>query len=1132
MTKIATTVRIAIPCLFAAGAAHSGLRCDLVSRPEAAHCLDLAQLDRSSLVVPGSTTRIPTDALVLCGQPATVPDPTDIVYVVDQTTSMKPTAILVNGTDTSGWYECNSNGNPSTPKITYSGKQEFHGLTVNIISPAFSEAAVRSVCNVAGDPYSARSTAIQTALATQAEKAPLSLAATVNFSKSLVSTQDTMTRLSDPSGLAALMASIPLSWTSGTNYENPLAWARVLLYGGTSGARTIPASPHAQKAVIFLSDGRPASKWADGLAAIAAVQAQGATWTTSSSQIPPVYGIFLGVDEVEGSVLDSLSKLTGGHYYQIPPNQPDSLGRVIQKILGELIPAKKPDGMTVVNLTNGQSSQAVKTVVNGNSFRMQLDSIVALVPGSNQLVLTTEQNGVPVSARLEIVVSDLPNRPSALDTLLTTRCDAASSLGVRPDVSGLAWADTPDRNLLLTLNTAPDQIGTLSLLASTVRSRDAEILSVAVDAARSTGGMASFATSIPWLPTTALGAGVGDLVLRSGTGWDTAVFTFAMPRDARDTASARIALRHPPDAPDSVVYFDADGDGALDEVVVHLKVAWKAGMELVLPWPDSAHLLDWTAARLELSPDSLVATFRFVPQAPGTTTAGTPLTAFWRAGTIWEWQAVPVVEHIAPVPLAAWLARGAVHDTLRIVPSEPLANALAPMDALVGKATGATSRNLSPLSAAIEPATGRLVLVFPANTIAAQLVPGDSVRFLSAISDGGGNHPAPFSKAVLVAGTDPLPEDAVLLDGDGDGRADRVVVRLLAPLSVTDSMGFSWPDTAGVLQERRLPVAAGVADSGGLRLTFDVAPFDFAATACPPAGCQNLSWMSSARFGADLRSAFPLRDGVDPAPIEARYRYSLDPADPDTLLVVFSEPMAGSLSPWIALGRASLDAYGRPLPNRRTPVWIDPTHLALLVDSADSIRTSDSLRIAAAGGLSDTAGNRPDLVARWTSIEWGAPPPVLRLSVPHPVVQAREADVPVAEPALTVVLRDPNTGAPKAPQGALPEGLETRFGGPELRLNRIPKHLGLYIYDNLGVAVLRKDLSELSDMAAAGLLQRSHRGDYVVWLAWNGKDAAGRPVSTGVYTFRVWGRFEVDGKLRLLNTTIKEGIHRRDPDLP
>ncbi len=786
--------------------------------------------------------------------------------------------------------------------------------------------------------------------------------------------------------------------------------------------------------------------------------------------------------------------------------------------------------MTVVNQTNGQRSVAIKTTVDGNSYRMKLDSLVGLQPGANQIVLSTQQNGSPVSARLNIVVSDAPGEASPLDSLLATRCDATSTLTVRPDKSGQAWADAPDANLLLTLNTAPDQLVTLSILGSTRLAEDRETNPILVTAEQANGKLTTFASSIPWQLPVSQGVVPGDRVLRSGVGWDTAVFVFTMPRDPRDTASARIALRHAPESPDSVVYFDTDGDGALDRAVAHLKLAWKTGMELRLPWPDAETFLDASAAKLSLSDDSLQAIFDFKPQSPDATTPRDKLVARWRAGAIWEWHDVPVIEHIAPVPLRARLARGPEQDTLRIAPSEGLSGTLAESDKLAARLAGEASQNLSPAGAEVDAATGELVLRFPSESIASLVVPGDSVRFLSGIADAAGNRASGKGKAVVVEGTDPLPRGAAILDTDADGRADRIVLRLVAPLAVTDSFGFRWPDTTGILQERRLAAQAAKVDSNGLRLVFDVAPFAYASTSCPDAGCQNLSWMSSARFGSDFRAGFPLRDAIDPIPKLARFAYSASQTDPDTLTVAFSETLVDrSDAPWIAVGRPSRDSLGRAIVNRRAPLRRDSSNIVFLVDSTDAVQVGDSLRLAVDGALSDKAGNQPGRLAHWARIDWGTPPPLLNVSLPHPVVHAQESDAPAAEPAITMVLQDPRTGVYSAPNATLPHGLETRFGGAIARLSRIPKHLGLYVYDNMGVAVLSKDLSNLADLDAAGLLQRNRRGEVVVWLAWNGKDTSGKPVASGVYTFRVWGRFEVDGELRVLNRTIKEGIYRQRP---
>jgi hypothetical protein len=85
-------------------------RCDLVSQASASKCLDLALLDGSTLRVPSNTTRIPSTALNLCGIPGSTPPPTDIVYIVDQSTSMRPNLILPGAEDTSGLVRVQPNG--------------------------------------------------------------------------------------------------------------------------------------------------------------------------------------------------------------------------------------------------------------------------------------------------------------------------------------------------------------------------------------------------------------------------------------------------------------------------------------------------------------------------------------------------------------------------------------------------------------------------------------------------------------------------------------------------------------------------------------------------------------------------------------------------------------------------------------------------------------------------------------------------------------------------------------------------------------------------------------------------------------------------------------------------------------
>lgn len=1322
-------------------------RCDLVSQPS--KCLDLATLNGATIHVPANTTRIPTTGLVLCGIPGTTPQPTDIVYVIDQTLSLRPDVILPGTEDTSGFYGCRGNAG-----IEFIDTIVFHTNTVAVANPATTTRAGLEAagCQVAGDPYTARATAVQAALAAHAGMVANSYAATVNFGPSITLTQDSVTKLT-PAGLAALQATVPIQYNSGTNYQAPLTWGRILLYGGASGTKTIAPSPNRNKAIIIISDGRPNQPnngvWRPFLNAsntVGNVAGYPGNWTTSASTIPPVYGIYLGTDQA-GLTLDTIAQLTGGMFASVPPEMPDSLSRVIQRILGTLIRPATPDTLVVRNLTNGQTSIATSSSSAGtNAYRMNLDSLVGLNTGANQLTLSLKESGQTINASWTVQVADGGSSTLGADSLLTERCGPASGLSLAPDKSGLAWADTVDRNLVVTLKANPQGNTSLPVTLTTLKSSDREVLPIPVPATANKDSLGTFKANIPWQPLTATGAVPGDLAIRAGLGWDTAYATFQMPRDRRDTASAKIALHRPtaasllltpsvdgpsgridavvvdseatgptlrivvrhrlgdtlpvtlsrggdgvyrgsfafaqgqtislrdtilqagplgagtdsvtgvyktskstslvqpasvrlrflnaqniavdslgfdlavgsqttvtvqvwigggfcsscgglvrfapsdpalkllstagapvtsqrlsggqlsivvrgtspvflgdivftadslgaaitarpirvlPPAPDSVVYQDMDGDGRLDRAVLYSRLAWWPGSSLQLPWPDSTHFLPWQTASLSVSRDTLQATFDLDPQGTDVTGFKTPATALWRWDATFPWQVVPVKERIAPVPTRATLSWGSGVDTLRVWPSEPLSTVFPNLSRLVGRKAGSNDPAVVPRNARVETGTGALLLLIPSDSTWTYVQPGDSVRFLSGVKDDSGNAPGSIAKHVVVEGTDPTPKDAILMDTDADGRADRVVVRLRSPLRVTESVGIRWPDTLGVLQERIVPVAAGVADSGGLRVRWDLEPFAFGATSCPVVGCDALGALITTKFGSEVRGPFAVRDGVDPIPLWAGYRFSADGTTSDTLVVRYSEAVKGGADPWVSLGKPSLDSMGHAMiPKGRLGPGDEGRTTWLLVDSASSIEGDDSLRIAArakGGTLSDVSGNTPGKLAYWVPIQWGAPPPVLRLVVPHPIAQTSETVVPSEEPPVNIMVRQTSGDSWVPAEGSNPPGMgtpqgESRFSGVVVRLNRIPETLGMYIYDNLGVLVLNQDLSSLSRLAGSGAIPRSRRGDYEVWLAWDGKDGGGKMASTGIYTIRVYGWVKDQGKVYLINQLKTAGL--------
>lgn len=1326
----------------------AGQRCDMVSQDR---CMDITTLESATIRVPLTTTRLSPEGLNLCGIPGTIPEPTDIVYIMDQSTSMVPQMILPGAEDTSGWFECNNR--VLVPMIRYVDTIMFHGQSVAVAAPTTTLADMSSVCSIAGDPYSVRLSTVQNAIRFQADKSPSSYASVVSFHGNMDAAQMTMTQLSTPAKVQGLLNAVPLMSTSGTNYEEPLTWARIQLYGGTSGATTIAPSADTSKAIIMISDGQPnAGFWQNSLRATNSVTWNGKVWTTSSPRIPPVYTIFLGVDGAAGAALQGVAQQTGGAYYQIPPYMPDSLTKVINEILGKVIKPSRPDSLFVTNLTNGQSAKSVASTATGNSFRMTLDSLVALEPGSNNLSIKVKQGTKTITANWTVLVADtsstFPKGP--LDTVIGTRCGPATTLTVKPDKSGLAWADSVDRNLLLTLTTASAGSGVLPLNLVTLKSKDAEQIGISVPVGTNPSTITNFQGTIPWADLSWDASVPGDFIVRSGSGWDSARFTFQMPRDRRDTASAQIGLHRPrtpllvmteemtgplgridvivvdseatastvsvvvkhrlgdslkvtltkgadgyfrgsfpfqeavvitprdtvlqlgptvsvvdsvigtylrltastrillpaarlrfldvlgkphdtlslsmsvgdksrvvvqaymgedpclsctgwvrfaasdygisvrsilgsgapidslqlvsgklqvdirgispvlvgslsflsdslgsqiwarpikiaPLLPDSVVYFDDDGDGDLDRADVHLRMPWSNTNGLRLPWPDSTKLLDIQTAGISISADTSVLTFTFTNGVALTTTANGALVAKWRWNEAWDWASVKVVEHIAPVPLRAVLHRGKGFDTLRVSVSEKVWPTLTPTGKLISKwMTDGSFTGVSPRLASLDGGTGDLVLVFPADSTEFQVNPGDSIRFANAgsIRDLLGNIPGEMSRRVVVEGIDRAPLSAWLFDTNADGRADRVVVRLRTPIAVVDSIGFNWPNRSGAIETRLLPIQGAKRDSADRILTFDIDPFAFGATSCPSEGCQNLAWFTTSRFPDMGKVAFPLEDRVDPIILEAKYQYGYTAALPDSMLLLFSEKLesAGN-GPWIAWGKPRLDSLGKPVLAIAEPRLLADNRALVLLDSTFLAGKQDSVRIFAKpqGGLTDTAGNAAMAFAHWTPLVFGAPPIRITVGVPNPVMYDKGEVIPVGEDPVRILVRrsesDTISWTPLPGTKELPRPLG-QFSGITIDLNRIPDEGAMYIYDLMGVSVVKVDLSSLKAAADAGLLSRTRRGDYQIFLAWNGCDATGKKVATGIYLARVFGWIRENNVPEAVNVVKKMGIRR------
>ena len=85
--------------------AQTALRCDLVSKDTilstgqtGKQCLDVASLKNQSVTIPSNVTRIDNQGLALCTRSVTAGGDADIVFIVDQSASMRLSYIYIDTT--------------------------------------------------------------------------------------------------------------------------------------------------------------------------------------------------------------------------------------------------------------------------------------------------------------------------------------------------------------------------------------------------------------------------------------------------------------------------------------------------------------------------------------------------------------------------------------------------------------------------------------------------------------------------------------------------------------------------------------------------------------------------------------------------------------------------------------------------------------------------------------------------------------------------------------------------------------------------------------------------------------------------------------------------------------------------
>ncbi|MEN9307340.1 MAG: hypothetical protein RL173_1272 [Fibrobacterota bacterium] len=304
----------------------------------------------------------------------------------------------------------------------------------------------------------------------------------------------------------------------------------------------------------------------------------------------------------------------------------------------------------------------------GDVLLAQDDSVV--VSGSGWLGTDKPSGGLRLKGGLgQVVVTGL--RPGNGGGVFLRLADGTDSLVAPIDVAGYWLRFVDERGV------AQDSFAIDTLVRRRVRVRlqvwnvsGPVSMSGSVRVVVSGNGLVSSDSTGTVEDVFGLVGGAATVWLGSDAALHGAWAAFAIDSFGSAAKAAPLAWRAP--APDSAVYLDRDGDGALDRIRVHFQLPWNPANILHFPWPDAAHAVDLTGSVVACTGDSMVATWDLaVPQSRG-------LTA-WRGVAqrgAFAWNSMEpaasfgIREAIAPIPLRARLIRGEMMDTLRVVVSE------------------------------------------------------------------------------------------------------------------------------------------------------------------------------------------------------------------------------------------------------------------------------------------------------------------------------------------------------------------------------------------------------------------------------------------------------------------------------
>jgi len=216
--------------------------------------------------------------------------------------------------------------------------------------------------------------------------------------------------------------------------------------------------------------------------------------------------------------------------------------------------------------------------------------------------------------------------------------------------------------------------------------------------------------------------------------------------------------------------------------------------------------------------------------------------------------------------------------------------------------------------------------------------------------------------------------DGKVIDGDGDGVADSVMLVAPAPI-LKDSPAYTlvWFNSAGVRDSVKPANGLKISDS---IIILPLSGKNWGRRTSLPAGIRtdSLGWVNTRPNGGSkvVNNPIKLSDGMGPYADSARIVFSATPGAPDTLRIWVNEAsrVNGAALPSDFYAMLGNRLAPRGLAAAIPPTMTDPLTFEFLLPSTHGISPADSLRLG--GMISDALGNSAAKSSVWVPIRSNA----------------------------------------------------------------------------------------------------------------------------------------------------------------